>query len=211
MDYNQMYPPMMPYGQQMLDDGSEFARIDGQHPQYNTDAAEFVPSGVGIEQLMTQQTQQRAPWGIVNGNRQLPSPPAEEMERGSAFGGRVSPSGSSNGYATAVAERSGNKNGANAGHQRRVSVTSKRDSKGPVLWDFVQGGVSGASSAGKKKSAGAAPPKCLYGARCKNGSCTYSHGVENCKFWPNCRFGDKCKYAHPAVSPSSPEAPTATA
>ncbi|KAJ3301252.1 hypothetical protein HDU76_005794 [Blyttiomyces sp. JEL0837] len=47
-----------------------------------------------------------------------------------------------------------------------------------------------------KKVVGVVTPKCIYGTSCAISSCQYFHPSEVCKFYPNCRNEDSCRYIH---------------
>jgi hypothetical protein len=53
---------------------------------------------------------------------------------------------------------------------------------------------------GEKKKKDPSKVRCRHWPVCKDKDCPYVHPSEQCTFFPNCRFGDKCIKIHPSVS-----------
>jgi hypothetical protein len=54
-------------------------------------------------------------------------------------------------------------------------------------------GVSSVGDATQKRK------RCMFWPACTNPNCVYFHPTEQCKAFPNCIFGKKCLYIHPAL------------
>jgi hypothetical protein len=74
----------------------------------------------------------------------------------------------------------------------------KKDYENPnSILDRVRPAGSFDNNQGDKKNV-----KCVHYPKCRfsDDECPYIHPTEECPFFPECKFADKCMYIHPDVT-----------